>query len=79
MRVPEEVALAEELEQVPEELDDEHRLIQTQLALIARQLAPLRKVGSRLMNQEQKIETEEPPGTAGSSGTPGAVSRALAA
>lgn len=79
MRVPEEVALAEELEQVPEDLDDEHRLIQTQLALIARQLAPLRKVGSRLMNQEQKIETEEPPGAPGSSGTPGAVSRALAA
>ncbi|PAU63249.1 YccS family putative transporter [Pseudomonas indica] len=49
----EEEALAKELEQMPEELDDGHRLLQTQLALICRQLAPLRSMASHLLKQEQ--------------------------
>lgn len=49
----EEESLAKELEQIPEELDDGHRLLQTQLALICRQLAPLRSMASHLLKQEQ--------------------------
>ncbi|CAD5107336.1 YccS family putative transporter [Zestomonas carbonaria] len=40
----EEEALAKQLEQIPGELDDGHRLVQTELALICRQLAPLRSL-----------------------------------
>ncbi|AYC31176.1 TIGR01666 family membrane protein [Pseudomonas cavernae] len=40
----EEEALAKQLEQLPDELDDGHRLVQTELALICRQLAPLRSL-----------------------------------
>jgi uncharacterized membrane protein YccC len=43
-----EQALAEQLEQMPEELDEGQRLAQTQLALIARQLAPLRTMAAHL-------------------------------
>lgn len=39
-----EEALARQLEQLPEDLDDGHRLVQTELALICRQLAPLRSL-----------------------------------
>lgn len=59
VRNPEEQALASELELVPDEFDDDHRLVQTQLALIARYLAPLRKVGHRLLSQEIRAEQRE--------------------
>jgi len=45
----EEEALATRLEELPEDLDDAHRLIQTQLALICRQLAPLRTLAAHLL------------------------------
>ena len=38
----EEETLAGELEQMPDEIDENQRLVQTQLALICRQLGPLR-------------------------------------
>ncbi|MFJ2546269.1 YccS family putative transporter [Pseudomonas sp. NPDC087612] len=44
-----EEALANELEQMPEELDENQRLVQTQLALICRQLAPLRTLAAHLI------------------------------
>jgi YccS/YhfK family integral membrane protein len=44
----EEQALAERLEQMPEELDENQRLVQSQLALIGRQLAPLRTMAAHL-------------------------------
>ncbi|WP_426151553.1 YccS family putative transporter [Pseudomonas sp. DC3000-4b1] len=43
-----EQAMAEQLEQMPEELDESQRLVQSQLALIARQLAPLRTMAAHL-------------------------------
>ena len=46
-----EQALAQQLEQAPEELDDRHRLLQTQLGLICRQLAPLRSMAAHLLRQ----------------------------
>lgn len=46
-----EQALAQQLEQAPEELDDSHRLLQTQLGLICRQLAPLRSMAAHLLRQ----------------------------
>ncbi|MBM7062309.1 TIGR01666 family membrane protein [Pseudomonas sp. UL073] len=49
----EEEALARKLEQLPEELDDSHRLVQSELALICRQLAPLRS----LLAHVQKART----------------------
>ncbi|MFS4424339.1 YccS family putative transporter [Stutzerimonas stutzeri] len=45
----EEEALAQQLEQIPEEMDDAHRLVQTQLGLICRQLAPLRSMAAHLI------------------------------
>ncbi len=54
----EEEAMAQDLENLPDEVDDRHRLVQTQLALMARQLAPLRKVASRMLNQEQQEQPE---------------------
>jgi YccS/YhfK family integral membrane protein len=54
-RVPVEVhsdaeeALANELEQVPEDVDEGQRLVQTQLALICRQLGPLRSMAAHLI------------------------------
>lgn len=46
-----EEALAQKLEQSTEEMDDAHRLLQTQLGLICRQLAPLRSMVSHLVRQ----------------------------
>ena len=43
--------LAEELEQLPEEMDEGHRLVQVQLGLICRQLAPLRTLVAHLQKQ----------------------------
>ncbi|MDF5795826.1 YccS family putative transporter [Pseudomonas aeruginosa] len=48
----EEEALAKELEQMPEDMDDSHRLVQTQLAHICRQLAPLRTLAAHLLKKE---------------------------
>ncbi|MDD2161883.1 YccS family putative transporter [Pseudomonas sp. MIL19] len=41
--------LASELETLSDELDDPHRLLQTQLALICRQLGPLRTLAAHLL------------------------------
>lgn len=46
--------LAEELEQIPEEADERQRLLQTQLALISRQLGPLRTLGSHLQKDRNR-------------------------
>ncbi len=46
-----EEALAQQLEQTSEDLDDSHRLLQTQLGLICRQLAPLRSMAAHLLRQ----------------------------
>jgi len=48
----EEEALAQQLEQTPDEMDDAHRLVQTQLGLICRQLAPLRSMAAHLIKQQ---------------------------
>ena len=45
----EEEALATELEQMPDEIDEGQRLVQTQLALICRQLGPLRTLAAHLI------------------------------
>jgi len=45
----EEETLANALEQMPEELDENQRLVQTQLALICRQLGPLRTLAAHLI------------------------------
>ncbi|KAF1051795.1 MAG: hypothetical protein GAK43_02248 [Stenotrophomonas maltophilia] len=47
-----EEALAQRLEQLPEDLEDPHRLVQTQLALICRELAPLRSLAAHLLKKE---------------------------
>ena len=44
-----EEALANALEQMPEELEENQRLVQTQLALICRQLGPLRTLAAHLI------------------------------
>ena len=44
-----EEALANELEQMPDEIDEAQRLVQTQLALICRQLGPLRTLAAHLI------------------------------
>ena len=44
-----EEALASELEQMPDEIDEGQRLVQTQLALICRQLGPLRTLAAHLI------------------------------
>ncbi|MAX89544.1 MAG: TIGR01666 family membrane protein [Pseudomonas sp.] len=46
-----EEALAQQLEQTSEDIDDSHRLLQTQLGLICRQLAPLRSMAAHLLRQ----------------------------
>ncbi|MBD8492899.1 TIGR01666 family membrane protein [Pseudomonas syringae] len=48
-----EEALATELEQVPDELEESQRLVQNQLALICRQLAPLRTLAAHLIKQPE--------------------------
>jgi len=45
----EEEALADTLEQMPDEIDEGQRLVQTQLALICRQLGPLRTLAAHLI------------------------------
>ena len=45
----EEEVLANELEQMPDEVDENQRLVQTQLALICRQLGPLRTLAAHLV------------------------------
>ncbi|WP_347902435.1 YccS family putative transporter [Pseudomonas purpurea] len=45
----EEEALAATLEQMPDEIDEGQRLVQTQLALICRQLGPLRTLAAHLI------------------------------
>ena len=54
-----EEALAQQLEQTSDEMDDAHRLLQTQLGLICRQLAPLRSMAVHLLKQ---TSTPEPAG-----------------
>jgi len=45
----EEEKLANELEQMPDDIDENLRLVQTQLALICRQLGPLRTLAAHLV------------------------------
>ena len=45
----EEETLAGELEQMPDDIDENQRLVQTQLALICRQLGPLRTLAAHLV------------------------------
>ena len=47
-----EEALATELEQMPEDIDEDQRLVQTQLALICRQLGPLRTLAAHLVKDK---------------------------
>ncbi|MDD0977276.1 YccS family putative transporter [Pseudomonas fontis] len=47
-----EEALASTLEQMPEEMDENQRLVQTQLALIGRQLGPLRTLAAHLIKED---------------------------
>ncbi|MDI3358242.1 YccS family putative transporter [Pseudomonas sp. UYIF39] len=47
----EEEGLANTLEQMPDELDEGQRLVQTQLALICRQLGPLRTLAAHLIKE----------------------------
>ncbi|MHC8302985.1 YccS family putative transporter [Pseudomonas sp. ZS1P83] len=47
----EEEALADTLEQMPDEIDEGQRLVQTQLALIYRQLGPLRTLATHLIKE----------------------------
>ncbi|EGH48864.1 intergral membrane protein, YccS:integral membrane protein, YccS/YhfK, partial [Pseudomonas syringae pv. pisi str. 1704B] len=44
-----EEGLAAQLEQLPEDMDESQRLVQAQLALICRQLAPLRTLAAHLI------------------------------
>ena len=46
-----EEGLAAELEQMPDEIDEAQRLVQTQLALICRQLGPLRTLAAHLIKE----------------------------
>ncbi|MFB4368239.1 MULTISPECIES: YccS family putative transporter [unclassified Pseudomonas] len=46
--------LASCLEQMPDDLDDAQRLVQTQLSLIARQLGPLRTLAAHLLKNREK-------------------------
>ncbi|MFZ5958643.1 YccS family putative transporter [Pseudomonas knackmussii] len=54
-----EEALAKRLEQVPDELEDPQRLVQTQLGLICRELAPLRSLAAHLLKKEIGSEQED--------------------
>ncbi|WP_311971907.1 YccS family putative transporter [Pseudomonas baltica] len=49
-----EEALANELEQMPEEIDEGQRLVQSQLAMICRQLGPLRTMAAHLIKENEK-------------------------
>jgi YccS/YhfK family integral membrane protein len=48
-----EEALATDLEQIPDEIDETQRLVQTQLALIGRQLGPLRTLAAHLIKEPE--------------------------
>jgi YccS/YhfK family integral membrane protein len=48
-----EEALATELEQMPDDMDENQRLVQTQLALICRQLGPLRTLAAHLIKEHE--------------------------
>ncbi|MHC8341494.1 YccS family putative transporter [Pseudomonas sp. HLT2-19-2] len=50
----EEEALANTLEQMPDEIDEGQRLVQTQLALICRQLGPLRTLATHLIKDTRE-------------------------
>lgn len=50
-----EEALANELEQMPDEIDEGQRLVQTQLALICRQLGPLRTLAAHLIKDTNEV------------------------
>ncbi|MHC8317341.1 YccS family putative transporter [Pseudomonas sp. LB3P31] len=50
----EEEALANELELMPDEIDEGQRLVQTQLALICRQLGPLRTLAAHLIKDSSE-------------------------
>ncbi|RON56673.1 YccS family putative transporter [Pseudomonas frederiksbergensis] len=47
--------LANELEQMPDEIDEGQRLVQTQLALICRQLGPLRTLAAHLIKDTSEV------------------------
>ncbi|RJG14328.1 TIGR01666 family membrane protein [Pseudomonas cavernicola] len=49
--------LAKELEQLPEEMDDRERLVQSELALICRQLGPLRTLAAHLLRDRAAISS----------------------
>ncbi len=49
-----EEALANELEQMADDVDEGQRLVQTQLALICRQLGPLRTMAAHLIKEHEK-------------------------
>ncbi|CAI8788141.1 YccS family putative transporter [Pseudomonas sp. IT-P176] len=49
-----EEALAAELEQMPDEIDEGQRLVQSQLALICRQLGPLRTLAAHLIKDTRQ-------------------------
>ncbi|WP_339544046.1 YccS family putative transporter [Pseudomonas sp. RA_35y_Pfl2_P32] len=49
-----EEALAAELEQMPDEIDEGQRLVQSQLALICRQLGPLRTLAAHLIKDTRE-------------------------
>jgi HAMP domain-containing protein len=51
----EEEALANELEQMADEIDEGQRLVQTQLALICRQLGPLRTLAAHLIKDTAEV------------------------
>ncbi|MHA6494993.1 YccS family putative transporter [Pseudomonas borbori] len=52
--------LAKQLEQIPDELDDAQRLVQTQLALICRQLGPLRTLAAHLLKDQTARASQAP-------------------
>ena len=66
--------LAEELEQLPDEMDEGHRLVQVQLGLICRQLAPLRTLVAHL--QKGPAEPAQAPRTSDRAAALGASTRA---
>ena len=49
-----EEALANELEQLPDDIDDDQRVVQSQLAMICRQLGPLRTMAAHLLKETEK-------------------------
>ncbi len=65
---PADQVLIDELERVPDDADDAHRLVLSQLALICRQLAPLRMAALRLMNESTDAPAAEVPAAGQSSG-----------